>query len=48
MRTGEERERREVNKLFVSLQQKYDKIRSSHYQGDTKDTHFPIQNPQVY
>ena len=52
MRRGGEKERREVSKLFASLQQKYNKLRTSHYHDDTKETHIPlstsIQNPQVY
>ncbi|KAI6657489.1 X-ray radiation resistance-associated protein 1 [Oopsacas minuta] len=50
IKTGGDREKREVQKLFDSLQHKYNKIRtSSQYNNDTDiplSTH--IQNPQVY
>ena len=52
MRRGEDRDKREINKLFSSLQQKYNQIRTSHYPDDTNDSQHPlstpIQNPQVY
>eukprot|EP00800_Vazella_pourtalesii_P017569 TRINITY_DN5390_c0_g1_i2.p1 TRINITY_DN5390_c0_g1~~TRINITY_DN5390_c0_g1_i2.p1 ORF type:complete len:318 (+),score=104.73 TRINITY_DN5390_c0_g1_i2:452-1405(+) len=49
IKKGGDKEKREVQKLFASLQNKYNKLRTtSHYQNENNTLSTQIQNPQVY